>query len=175
MFDREYTFRGSHGEKVSRLTAVFDKKNNKIFDTNYRVYMLAPIVGFLYTKTADLQKSDENDTKIFAGQFNNIRDDLMFTYRLIMLLDKKHEPDENKRVDKAFRNYGSDLAKDDEARYESYVRGGVDKIYEKVMDGAQTPEDYLMNLYNFMEEVEERYNKVISTDSILDLCRLAQG
>ena len=174
MFDKEYTFRGSHGEKVVRLTAAFDKQNNKIFDYNYRVYMLAPIVGFLYGVTAEQQRSDDNDTKIFAGQFNNIRDDLMFNYRLIMLLDKRHEPDFDKRVDKAFRYYGSDKAKDDEVLYESYVRGGVDKLYEKIMENAQTPEDYLRNLFNFMEEIDERYNQMISMDSILDLCRLAK-
>lgn len=175
MFDKEYTFRGSHGEKVNRLTAAFDKQNNKLFDTNYRVYMLAPIVGFLYSVTAEQQKSDENDTKIFAGQFNNIRDDLMFNYRLIMLLDKKHEPDFEKRVDKAFRYYGSEKAKDDEARYEAFVRGGVDKLYEKIMEGAQSPEDYLVNLYNFMDEIDERYNRAIDKESILDLCRLAKN
>ena len=175
MFDKEYTFRGSHGDKVKRLTAVFDKQNNKLFDYNYRVYMLAPIVGFLYGVTADQDKSSDDDTKIFAGQFNNIRDDLMFNYRLIMLLDKKQEPDFEKRIDKAFRYYGSEKAKDDELRYEAFVRGGVDKIYEKIMEGAQGPEDYLRNLYNFMEEIEERYNRMISTDSIFDLCQLAKA
>jgi len=171
MFDKEYTFRGTHAEKVLRLRGQFDEQKNQIFASNYRVYMLAPIVGFLFQATGE-RNSDGRETKIFPNELYQIRDDLMFTYRLIMLLDKKHEPNFEERVDKAFRYYGSDKAAGDMERFESYVLGGVDKLYEKIMEGAQNPEDYLKNFYNFMEEIDERYSS--TTEDILDLCRLAK-
>jgi len=90
-----------------------------------------------------------------------------------MLLDKKHEPDFDKRVDKAFRFYGKEQAIPDEERYESFVRGGVDILYEKLIEPSNTEEDYLNNLYDFMEEFEERYGQ--SSDEIIDLCRLARS
>jgi hypothetical protein len=34
--------------------------------------------------------------------------------------------------------------------------------------------DYLSNLYDFMEEMDERYNQVIDTDHIVELCKLAK-
>jgi len=171
MFDKEYTFRGTHAEKVLRLRGQFDEQRNQIFESNYRVYMLAPIVGFLYQETAD-RNTDGRETKIFPNELYKIRDDLMFTYRLIMLLDKKHEPSAEERVNKAFRYYGSEKASGDMERFEAYVRGGVDKLFDKIMENAQSPEDYLKNFYNFMEEIDERYSS--ATEEILDLCRLAK-
>ena len=64
MFDKEYSFRGSHAEKVIKLTAVFDNNKNKLFNRNLDVYLIAPIVGFLYNRKADLDRSGES-TKIF--------------------------------------------------------------------------------------------------------------
>lgn len=172
LFSGEYSFRGSHAGKVIRLTATFDKKNNKLFPRNLDVYLLAPIVGFLYSRTAELDKGEE--TKIFPQQISNEQTALWFSYRLIMLLDKKHESDFDGRVNRAFRNYCNVKPQDPEALlYESYVRGGVDVLYEKLIETANTEEDYLKNLYDFMEEFEERYGQ--STSEIVDLCRLAKS
>ena len=172
MFDKEYSFRGSHAEKVSRLTAEFDNKGNKLFARNYDVYLIAPIVGFLYGVKADLDRDGGKDTKIFPDILMKNKDDLLFNYRLIMLLDKNYESNIDDRVNKAFRYYGDEKAKADEELYEQYVRGGVDKLYEKLIEAAKNSEDYLRNLYYFMDEVDDRYNRAISTESILDLCRL---
>ncbi len=172
MFDKEYSFRGSHAEKVNRLTAEFDNKGNKLFTRNYDVYLIAPVVGFLYGVKADLDKDGGKDTKIFGDILIKNKDDLLFNYRLIMLLDKNNEPNIDERVNKAFRYYGDEKAKYDEELYEQYVRGGVDKLYEKLIGTAKNSEDYLRNLYYFMDEVDDRYNRAISADSILDLCRL---
>lgn len=90
MFDKEYSFKGSHAEKVNKLTAKFDDKN-QLFKRNLDVYMMAPVVGFLYQRKADANTGDGNQkpTKIFPQQLIENSDDLVFAYRLIMLLDKK--------------------------------------------------------------------------------------
>lgn len=175
MFEKAYAFKGSRAEKVIKLTAKFDDKN-QLFKRNIDVYIMAPIVGFLYQRKAELSDSDitKDETKIFPEQLINAKDDLAFNYRLIMLLDKKNSVDIETRVDKAFRNYNSDRAGDDEKIYEQYVLGGVDVIYEKLVESARGPEDYLSNLYDFMEEIDERYNQTISTDGIAELCKLAK-
>lgn len=174
MFDKEYSFKGTHAEKVIKLTSDFDSKGNKLFSRNLDVYLLAPIVGFLYGVKAELDKNDIN-TKIFPDIMMKNKDDLLFNYRLIILLDKNHEKDLEKRINKAFRFYGSDNSKDDEILFESYVRGGVDKLYEKLIENSPNTDYYLRNLFNFIDEIEERYNSVISLESISDLCRLAKN
>lgn len=175
MFDKEYSFKGTHAEKVNRLTAKFDDKN-QLFKRNLDVYIMAPIVGFLYQRKAEVNNGDgsQKPTKIFPQQLIENGDDLAFNYRLIMLLDKKNAPQIDERVDKAFRLFNSDKAAEDEKLYEQYVLGGVDVLYEKLMENANGPEDYLKNLYDFMEEMDERYNQTIDSDRISELCKMAK-
>ncbi len=171
MFDKEYSFKGTHAERVIKLTAKFDDKN-QLFNRNLDVYIMAPIIGFLYQRKSELNTGET--TKIFTQQLTSAYDDLLFNYRLIILLDMNHEPDMDERINKAFRYYGSEKAKMDEELYELYVRGGVDILYEKLIEQSRTPEDYLKNLYDFLEEIDERYNQEISTDRIKELCALAK-
>ena len=88
MFDKEYSFKGQHAEKVIKLTAKFDEKN-QLFKRNLDVYLMAPIVGFLYNSKAPLDTGET--TKIFPQQLTEASEDLLFNYRLIMLLNRKKE------------------------------------------------------------------------------------
>ena len=87
---------------------------------------------------------------------------------MIMLLDKDYEPNEGERIDKAFKHMGENP--DDEARFDSYVRGGVDVLYEKLIEGVSSPDEYVTRLYDFIEEFQEKFNDEISSDDILKLC-----
>ena len=138
MFDKQYRFKGRHALRVDQLTGVFDELSKaKLIDRNVDVYANAPLIGFLYGRTADLD-------------------------------DTNYEPDEEKRIDKAFRHYVQDPA--DEERFDSYVRGGIDVLYEKLVEGENTPEAFANRLYEFIDEFNDRFNSEISTDDILQLC-----
>jgi hypothetical protein len=172
IFTGDYSFRGTHAEKVIELTAAFDDKGSKLFIRNLDVYLLAPIVGFLYGKKSAIDATGKT-TNILYDAMSRETDRLKFNYRLIMLLDKENAADFNLRVEKAFRLYGTEEAKPDEELYESYVRGGVEILHEKLIENALSPEDYLKNLYEFMEEFEEKYGQ--DSDEILDLVELARN
>ena len=171
LFKGDYSFRGTHADKVIELTAPFDEKGNKLFIRNLDVYLLAPIVGFLYGKKSDIDTTGKT-TNILYDAMSKETTTLWFNYRLIMLLDKNNESDFTQRIEKAFRNYDSTKAKPDEELYEYYVRGGVDILYEKLIAAANSPEDYLKNLYEFMEEFEEKYGQ--NSEEILDIVKLAR-
>jgi hypothetical protein len=171
IFNGDYQFKGSHAEKVNRLTAAFSGTNS-LFNRNLDVYILAPIVGFLYNRTAPIDASGKAANILYHAMSKELNT-LWFNYRLIILLDNNHEPDFNKRVDKAFRYYGKEAALPDEDRYEEFVRGGVELLYEKLIEPSNAEEDYLKNLYDFMEEFEDRYGQ--SSEEIVDLCRLARS
>jgi hypothetical protein len=173
MFDKEYSFKGIHAEKVIKLTAKFDK-DNQLFARNLDVYLVAPIIGFIYGCKVNIDKGTQT-TKIFPDILMREQPNLKFIYRLIMLLDKENEPSFDERINKAFRYYGSEKAQHDEQLYDQYVLGGVDVLYEKLIATASNSDEYLSNLYDFLEDFDERYNQAISTDSILDLCRLARS
>lgn len=175
MFDKQYRFRGRHALRVDALTSVFDNVSKaKIFERNVDVYTNAPLAGFLYGRRSDLDDTKNPETNqtynqnVMGDRVIYSQEELLFNFRLIMLLDKEYEPDEDKRIDKAFRHTGESPA--DEERFDSYVRGGIDVLYEKLIEGATSPDDYVSRLYDFVEEFYDRFNSTISSDSILELC-----
>jgi hypothetical protein len=186
LFQGQYWFRGTHAEKVKKLTAEFDSHDTDLFNTEkelvkrpklfqyvHEVYQLAPIVGFLYNRKADENRENGSDISIFAEQMATWKEVFQFNYTLIILIDSEHEPNFDIRVDKVFRHYGTEKALPDEALYESYVRGGVDVLYEKLIETSKSPDDYTKNLYEFMEEFENRYGQ--RADDVLDLCKIARS
>jgi phosphoglycolate phosphatase-like HAD superfamily hydrolase len=171
MFKQDYSFRGTHAEKVKALVTYKFDKEHTLFSRNMDVYMLAPIVGFLYNRKADLDRTNTNTTNILAAIMIQYSQELLFNYRLIMLLDSEYEPNVENRMNKAFRDYAKDIPEDIE-EYEKFVRGGVDVLYEKLFTEAAKEEDYIRNLYEFMEDFEARYSQ--NSDEIIDLCKLAR-
>ena len=55
--------------------------------------------------------------------------------------------------------------------FDSYVLGGVEVLYEKLVDGLTDPAEYINRMYDFAEEFNERFNEGITSKDILDLCR----
>lgn len=175
MFDKQYRFRGRHAVRVDELTSIFDSDSKaKLFERNVDVYANAPLVGFLYGRTAkpdDTRNPETNQVfnqNVMGDRVIYSQEELLFNFRLIMLLDKEYEPDEDVRINKAFRHMGEDPA--DEARFDSYVRGGVDVLYEKLIEGVSSPDEYVMRLYDFVEEFQEKFNEEMSNEDILKLC-----
>ena len=175
MFDKQYRFKGRHAVRVDQLTSAFDTVSKaKLFDRNVDVYTNAPLVGFLYGRLADPddEKNPENgqvyNQNVMGDRVIYSQEELMFNFRLIMLLDAAYEPDKEARINEAFRHMGEDPA--DEERFDSYVRGGVDVLYEKLSEGANSPDDFVTKLFEFLAEFDERFNSSVSSDDILSLC-----
>ena len=177
MFDKQYRFKGKHALRVDQLTGVFDELSKaKLIDRNVDVYANAPLIGFLYGRTADFDDLKNPETgqvynqNVMGDRVIYSGDELQYNFWLIMLLDANYEPDEEKRIDKAFRHYGQNPA--DEERFDSYVRGGIDVLYEKLVEGDSTPEAFASRLYEFIDEFNDRFNSEISSDDILQLYNL---
>lgn len=174
MFDKQYRFTGSHAEKVNALTAVFDEAAKaKLFDRNVDVYINAPIVGFLHKRKAVKNTNGEiADQSVFPEQMRDNAELLKYLFRLILILDTEHEPDEEKRMDKAFKFFGDDES--DLALFDAYVLGGVDVLYEKLVEGASDSSEFVSRLYDFVEELHDRFNAGKTSQEILALCSQIQ-
>ena len=48
--------------------------------------------------------------------------------------------------------------------------GGIEILEEKLLKDATTIDDYINNIYNFISEYNDRYNKGISEEDILEMC-----
>lgn len=162
MFDKEYVFYGKHADIVKKLTSPLTSTIKKrLFDTNYDVYAVAPLIGYLYNRKADVDKSSDSNTKVFRDKMMDESDNLKYNYRLLMvLLNKDKSQEELTKI--AFK-----LDNDDNARseydqvYNQYVLGGVEVLNEKILEDASDIDEYLMNAYNFMEEFNNRYYEEI--------------
>ena len=174
LFEKDYSFKGTHAEKVKQLVENKFDKDHKLFERNMDVYLMAPIVGFLQGRRAPLDKSSQTTTNILAAIMIQYKADLLFNYRLIMMLDKDYEPDQKARIDKAFRHYGDDEKnKQGFERFEEYVRGGVDYLYEKLCQNSTQVEDYTNNLYDLVTDFNEKYGDL--SKEIFELCEFARG
>ena len=97
MFDKQYRFRGRHAVRVDALTSVFDSESKaKLFERNVDVYANAPLVGFLYGRTSDPDDTRNPETNqvynqnVMGDRVIYSQEELMFNFRLIMLLDKAY-------------------------------------------------------------------------------------
>ena len=178
MFDKEYSFKGRHAQRVESLTRNLDDKIKggiKIFGRNLDVYMDAPLIGFLYNRQAEIDNTrnpvnnELYTTKIFGETLIQNKLELEFNFRLIMLLDEKYEKDKQVRISKAFRKMGDNY--EDIQRYESYVRGGGDVLYEKLIEGADDTHDYIDRLSEFVNDFQAKFNANIDLDAVQKLCR----
>jgi hypothetical protein len=175
MFKKNILIKGKHADYMKKLAAIVDAGNGiKLFDRNLDVYIFAPIVGAVYGRTAPVDNELKDDTSIHTEQLQGELDVLTYNYRLIMLLAQKGTLSIDERMNKAFR-----YDKDEEKRkagdelFQKYVLGGIEVLYEKIMEDAKETDDYLLNIFKFISEYNERYNALIENEGIYDLCRLA--
>ena len=171
MFDKQYKFTGTHADMVDKLTKVLDEAYKvTLFEYKYDVYINAPLIGYLFNhKGTKNNIKDQKDVSIFAEQMIGISDQLKYILRLILLLDKNYEPDEEKRLDKAFRKLGQE-PKDLEL-FDAYLLGGVEVLYKALVATPVTDTvEYINRMYEFVEEFNMRFNSQITNKDILSLC-----
>lgn len=148
MFENDVTITGKHATYLKYLV-----KDAGLFERYIDVYMNAAIWGLLHERTAK-PDSSEDRARIYADAFANERQNCVFLYRLLLLLDKSVELPSSERIDRAFR-YDTQEDRQEDFRknmllFHDYVRGGIEVMYEQLTDGCTTKEDYLVRAYEVM-------------------------
>jgi hypothetical protein len=167
MFDKQFNFKGRHAVRVRALSTPYNDNGDKIFDRSFDVYLLAPVIGFSYQRMEPIDRSSEEERAVFGDILMSNNADIMYVFRTLLLLDKNYIQDSQDRIKKAF---GNNFTKEDEERFYSFMRGGVDILYEKIMDNVDLPEDYVNNLYDFLDEFDHR-NEKLDFDLIREQCK----
>jgi hypothetical protein len=152
---------------VRALSTPYNDNGDKIFDRSFDVYLLAPVIGFSYQRMEPIDRSSEEERAVFGDILMSNNADIMYVFRTLLLLDKNYIQDSQDRIKKAF---GNNFTKEDEERFYSFMRGGVDILYEKIMDNVNLPEDYVNNLYDFLDEFDHR-NEKLDFDLIREQCK----
>lgn len=162
MFERDYTITGKHATYLKFLAVKNSKDDEdavttsaRIFERYIDVYMNGAIWGLLYLKTVPKDTTSDDRARIYADAYAKEQDNCIFLYRMVMLLDKSAELTTEERLNRAFR-YDSqpdkaDVLAENMELFHSYVRGGIELMYEQFTDGCTSREDYLEKIHDIVE------------------------
>lgn len=151
MFDKDYQLTGKHA-----TYAKFLKDEAKLYEYIVDVYMNGAVFGLLYNRPAERDSESKDKVNILAEAFSSRREKCIFLYRLVMLLEKKTDLDNQARIDRAFRD-DADEARSEQLLlnfdlFHEYVRGGIEVMYERFIEGGHDQDEYLEKAMDFMEE-----------------------
>ena len=182
MFENDYTLTGKHATHLKYLA----KKNSgddtpdgaptaKLFERYIDVYMNAAVWGLLYSRREPKDTSSNDRARIYADAFSTERENCVFLYRLVMLLDESVELSSEERLDRAFR-YDALPEKSEEYKknmelFHEYVRGGIEMLFEKFTDGCITSDDYLNRVYEVVSTFKKKSEGATYEDEIAALIR----
>lgn len=183
MFENDYTIYGKHATYLKFLA----KKNARddsgpdnptaarLFERYIDVYMNGAVWGLLYSRTAERDTTSDDRARVYADAFANERDNCIFLYRMVMLLDKTTELTPEERVDRAFR-YDTMPEKAEEVKknlalFHDYVRGGIEVMYEHFTDGCTTQDDYLSKTYEVMTTFKKELEGLTYQDELAKLIK----
>lgn len=182
MFENDYTITGKHATYLKYMAAKNAKDDEnaatssaKLFERYIDVYMNAAIWGLLYSRTAPKDNSSDDRARIYADAFANERDNCVFLYRMVMLLDKSVDIESEERINRAFR-YDTQPEKAEAFRqnmglFHDYVRGGIELMYEQFTDDCSTREDYLNKVFEIMTIFKKEIEGFSYEDELAQLIR----
>lgn len=155
MFNSDIYIRGKHASWLKFLSEKTEKNDKSekvagVFKRDIDVYLTAAMIGLNY----GLRKESDNGAdkaKIHVDTVLKEQDNLMFAFRMAMLIDNSTHLNADQKIEKAFKN--PDTPENMEL-FNSYVRGGIEWLYEQFSEGSTTKDDYLAKIY----EITESFN-----------------
>ncbi len=157
MFTGDIYIRGKYATYLKYLSQKTEKNDRKekvagVFERMIDVYMTAAIVGVNY----GLKREDENTTsdtvKIFADAVNREQDNLEAIFRIVMLVDNSTGLNPDEKINRAFKNPDTP---ENLKLFNSYVRGGIEWLYEQFTTGATTRDEYIAKIYEIVDSFKE--------------------
>lgn len=161
MFDRDYQLRGKHATYAKHL-----RDTAGVFKRHIDIYMIGAIMGFLHGRQVPEDTTTKDDVMMFADVFIREKMKCEFIYRMLMLLDETTDLILEQRADRAFRDDTDVQAMiTNMDLFNSYVRGGIEYLYEKFSDDCVTRDDYINKVY----EIVDRFKHDIEGQSYEDI------
>ena len=165
LFENDVTITGKHYTYIKFLVS-----DAQLFDDYIDVYLCGAVVGYLYNTKSDKDNSLRATGKIYADAFSNHREDCMFLYRLITLLDNE-ELDNEERVNRAFRydgdNTKEEVVKECVENFNAYVRGGIECMYKDFTTGCTNRDDYIVNSIKIAKKFKDELSDDMSYEERL--------
>mgnify|MGYP004463022803 FL=1 len=175
LFSKTVVITGKHAQYMKALANPFDTNLKQgFFKRNLDVYLIAPIIGKLYGRKAEADNSIADDTKIFVEQLNGEIENLMFNYRLIVLLEDRNDEELEERCNRAFRyDKNMDKRQYGDKIFNEYVLGGIEFLYEKLIGESTSTDELIENAYTLIDSFNDDFKESFSFDEIEKLSILS--
>ena len=181
MFDSNFEITGIHANYLKDLcelrgnVADKDQHNNfKIFKAYIDAYILCPLIGYQYSRKGKMGSAADGNVGIMAEQIIKRSQELKYVYQILMLVDEESEPNEEKRICRAF-NF-SQKTEADRARlaenmiiFNEYFLGGVEVLYEQFVKECIDKDQYLLKMYQFTKKFNEEQDGEALKSSIAEI------
>ncbi|MDR0747171.1 MAG: hypothetical protein LBE89_04680 [Helicobacteraceae bacterium] len=170
MFENDYTFNGKHATYIKYLV-----DEAKLYERYIDVLMNGVVFGLLYNRTSQRDRESQDRARVYADAFANCREDCMFLYRMVMLLDKNGDMSDEQTIDRAFRDDAegseNEKVKGNLDVFFSYVLGGIEVLFETLTDGCTAELDYIDNAFDKMKSFREEIMGVRHDEKLSELIR----
>lgn len=176
MFDKQITFTGKHADYLRELAKGSSRDEKEwVFQFNYEVLLVAPVIGYIYNRIGESdRKSEVKENNIFLEAINKIRIDLEFTYRILMILHMKKNLSTDERLNRAFRyDRNDEKRKNGDDVFWGYVLGGIEVLYEKLIEESHGKDELVQNIYEFIETFQMTRINDFDQDAVIKLCQQA--
>lgn len=151
MFEKDITLQGKHATYADFLYNG-NKKSAAVFDTLYDVYITAAIIGVSKGLMVKEDRESKESKRIFADKVIKEQTNLTFAYRLVMMIDKTKNLSNDEKI---FRAFQDDNNEEHMKLFNSYVRGGIEWLYDEFTMGSTTKDEYLQKICEIVMEHRE--------------------
>lgn len=110
----------------------------------------------MYNRKSVIDNSEEGNAGMLAEVFGKRRQELKYVYQIIMMLDTDSEPDEDKRLYRAFKFAAEtpedkSLIEENMKIYNAYFLGGLEILHEEFVEQCHDDDDYLKQMYDYVK------------------------
>lgn len=149
-FNRTLEIKGKHADMIRKLTNA-----DALNCDNIEIFIICISIGINRGLKAEIDPdSKSTNVKILSEQMVNHSDEIDFFYKLLMLSDSKYCPSSEERCNKAFRYIGTELGQKDENHFIKTMLGGLEFLYEQIMENTSSRNDIFNNICDFVETFE---------------------
>lgn len=151
MFSSDIYVRGKYASLLKFLSEKTEKNDKSekvagVFKRDIDVYLTAAVIGLNFGLRREADNNSDK-AKIHVDTVLKEQNNLMFIFRIAMLVDNSTGLNADEKINRAFKS--PDTPENIEL-FNSYVRGGIEWLYEQFTEGTTTKDDYLAKIYEIV-------------------------
>lgn len=151
MFSSDIYVRGKYASWLKFLSEKTEKNDKSekvagVFKRDIDVYLTAAVIGLNFGLRREADNNSDK-AKIHVDTVLKEQNNLMFIFRIAMLVDNSTGLNADEKINRAFKS--PDTPENIEL-FNSYVRGGIEWLYEQFTEGTTTKDDYLAKIYEIV-------------------------